>query len=111
MSVTGATRYGEGAGRVDRGGTGNEPARTVADGTTSRGTVTSGGGAEGLGSRTGSAARATGGRAGRGAVAPVAPVAPVEPAELAAWILESGLRVRFQTQLHKAIWGPDRRGV
>lgn len=35
----------------------------------------------------------------------------VEPAELAAWILESGLRVRFQTQLHKAIWGPDRRGV
>ena len=30
---------------------------------------------------------------------------------LAATILESGLPVRFQTQLHKHIWGPDRKGV
>ena len=31
--------------------------------------------------------------------------------ELAARILDSGLPVRFQTQLHKHIWGPDRAGV
>jgi len=31
--------------------------------------------------------------------------------ELAAQILASGLPVRFQTQLHKHIWGPDRAGV
>ena len=31
--------------------------------------------------------------------------------ELAARILSSGLPVRFQTQLHKHIWGPDRAGV
>ena len=31
--------------------------------------------------------------------------------ELAAAVLESGLPVRFQTQLHKHIWGPDRAGV
>jgi len=31
--------------------------------------------------------------------------------ELADRILESGLPVRFQTQLHKHIWGPDRAGV
>ena len=31
--------------------------------------------------------------------------------ELAARILASGLPVRFQTQLHKHIWGPDRAGV
>ena len=30
---------------------------------------------------------------------------------LAASILASGLPVRFQTQLHKHIWGPDRAGV
>ncbi len=30
---------------------------------------------------------------------------------LAAWILEDRLPVRFQTQLHKHIWGPARRGV
>ncbi|RIX44018.1 MAG: 7-carboxy-7-deazaguanine synthase QueE [Rhodocyclales bacterium GT-UBC] len=29
----------------------------------------------------------------------------VEPAELAAWILEDGLDVRFQMQLHKLLWG------
>jgi 7-carboxy-7-deazaguanine synthase len=31
--------------------------------------------------------------------------------DFARWILESGLPVRMQTQLHKLIWGPDRMGV
>ncbi len=31
--------------------------------------------------------------------------------ELAAWILEDGLPVRLQPQLHKLIWGPDTPGV
>lgn len=31
--------------------------------------------------------------------------------ELATWILEDGLPVRLQTQLHKHIWEPTRRGV
>lgn len=35
----------------------------------------------------------------------------VEPAELASWILETGLPLRLQLQLHKFIWEPDRRGV
>jgi 7-carboxy-7-deazaguanine synthase len=35
----------------------------------------------------------------------------VELESLAAWILESRLPVRFQTQLHKLIWGADRKGV
>lgn len=39
---------------------------------------------------------------------PVADVLP--PAELAAWILEAGLPVRMQLQLHKQIWG-DVQGV
>jgi 7-carboxy-7-deazaguanine synthase len=30
---------------------------------------------------------------------------------LAGWILEDALPVRFQTQLHKLIWGPERKGV
>lgn len=30
---------------------------------------------------------------------------------LAGWILEDALPVRFQVQLHKLIWGPDRTGV
>jgi 7-carboxy-7-deazaguanine synthase len=30
---------------------------------------------------------------------------------LAEWILEDRLPVRLQTQLHKEIWGPARRGV
>ena len=34
-----------------------------------------------------------------------------EMEELAASILASRLPVRFQTQLHKHIWGPDRAGV
>ena len=35
----------------------------------------------------------------------------VDLAALARWILESGLVVRFQMQLHKLIWGSERRGV
>jgi len=30
---------------------------------------------------------------------------------MAGWVLESGLPVRFQTQLHKLIWGAERHGV
>ena len=42
----------------------------------------------------------------------VSPVWGLEGLEdLAARILASGLPVRFQTQLHKHIWGPDRAGV
>lgn len=33
------------------------------------------------------------------------------PEKLAGWILEDALDVRFQLQLHKFVWGPDRRGV
>ncbi len=33
------------------------------------------------------------------------------PVDLAEWILASGLPVRFQLQLHKLIWHPERRGV
>ncbi|MGD2044664.1 MAG: radical SAM protein [Gemmatimonadota bacterium] len=29
----------------------------------------------------------------------------------AGWILEDGLPVRFQLQLHKLVWGPERQGV
>jgi 7-carboxy-7-deazaguanine synthase len=32
-------------------------------------------------------------------------------AELAAWLLESGLNVRMQLQMHKYIWDPKARGV
>jgi 7-carboxy-7-deazaguanine synthase len=31
--------------------------------------------------------------------------------ELAKWIVQSGLKVRMQLQLHKYIWGPDVHGV
>lgn len=31
--------------------------------------------------------------------------------DLADWVLAAGLPVRFQMQLHKLIWGPDRQGV
>ena len=33
------------------------------------------------------------------------------PDTLAKWILEDGLDVRLQIQLHKVIWGQDKRGV
>ncbi len=35
----------------------------------------------------------------------------LENEQLARWILESGLQVRMQLQMHKYIWPPDRRGV
>ena len=35
----------------------------------------------------------------------------IEPRQLAEWILEDGLSVRFQVQLHKLVWGPDVKGV
>ena len=35
----------------------------------------------------------------------------IEPADIARWILEDKLPVRFQLQMHKHIWEPDRRGV
>ena len=35
----------------------------------------------------------------------------IEPQELVKWILSDGLKVRFQLQLHKFIWGPDQKGV
>src|SRR5215210_5493458 len=31
--------------------------------------------------------------------------------DLAGWIIESGLNVRMQLQLHKYIWGPDRKST
>ena len=35
----------------------------------------------------------------------------IEPVELVNWILEDGLDVRFQLQMHKFIWEPNARGV
>ncbi len=35
----------------------------------------------------------------------------VEPVELVDWILQDGLDVRFQLQLHKIVWPPEQRGV
>ncbi len=35
----------------------------------------------------------------------------VTPTELATWVLETGLPLRFQLQLHKQLWDPDQRGV
>jgi 7-carboxy-7-deazaguanine synthase len=35
----------------------------------------------------------------------------VSPQEAAAWILASGLPLRLNCQLHKYIWGPEKRGV
>jgi 7-carboxy-7-deazaguanine synthase len=37
--------------------------------------------------------------------------AGLAPRELAEWILQDGLDVRFQMQLHKFIWDPQTRGV
>jgi 7-carboxy-7-deazaguanine synthase len=35
----------------------------------------------------------------------------LRPIDLVGWLLESGLQVRMQLQLHKYIWAPDARGV
>ena len=37
--------------------------------------------------------------------------AKMPPRRLADWIIKDNLKVRFQLQLHKYIWGPDQRGV
>ncbi len=42
-------------------------------------------------------------------IAPVFGV--VSPKDVAQWILESGLPLRLNVQLHKYIWGPEARGV
>ncbi|HEV8130889.1 MAG TPA: radical SAM protein [Acidobacteriota bacterium] len=41
----------------------------------------------------------------------ISPVYGSDLSQVAAWILEDNLKVRFQIQLHKWIWGPDARGV
>jgi 7-carboxy-7-deazaguanine synthase len=35
----------------------------------------------------------------------------LNPRELAEWVLQDGLQVRLQVQLHKILWGNDVRGV
>lgn len=35
----------------------------------------------------------------------------IDPRELADWVLEDGLSVRLQVQLHKILWGSETRGV
>ena len=35
----------------------------------------------------------------------------IEPRRIVEWIIEDGLNVRFQLQLHKYIWPPNQRGV
>ena len=35
----------------------------------------------------------------------------MDPSILVEWILESGLDIRFQIQMHKVIWDPEARGV
>lgn len=35
----------------------------------------------------------------------------IDPQELARWVLEDGLQVRVQIQLHKVIWGAEAQGV
>jgi 7-carboxy-7-deazaguanine synthase len=42
----------------------------------------------------------------------MSPVVPRnQEVELAEWLLDSGLEVRMQLQLHKYIWPPDTKGV
>ena len=35
----------------------------------------------------------------------------IDPREIVGWILEDGLPVRFQLQMHKFIWDPETKGV
>ncbi|MEZ5317740.1 MAG: radical SAM protein [Vicinamibacterales bacterium] len=52
------------------------------------------------------------GLGGRVAAVLFSPVHGVlDPADLARWILETGVPARLQLQLHKTIWGAERRGV
>ena len=41
----------------------------------------------------------------------VLPHGALDPQDLVAWVLEDGLRVRVNLQLHKYIWGADATGV
>jgi 7-carboxy-7-deazaguanine synthase len=34
-----------------------------------------------------------------------------DPQQLVEWILDDGLDVRFQLQMHKFVWPPDTKGV
>ena len=48
----------------------------------------------------------------KGVVVGFSPVfGEIEPALLAEWMLEDRLDARFNLQLHKVLWNPDRRGV
>ena len=35
----------------------------------------------------------------------------IEPRDVVQWMLDDGLRARFQMQMHKVIWPPNTRGV
>ena len=35
----------------------------------------------------------------------------VEPKKIVDWIIEDDLNVRFQLQIHKFIWEPEKKGV
>jgi 7-carboxy-7-deazaguanine synthase len=35
----------------------------------------------------------------------------IDPREIVEWLLEDGLNVRFQLQMHKFIWSPEAKGV
>jgi 7-carboxy-7-deazaguanine synthase len=35
----------------------------------------------------------------------------IEPRQIVDWMLEDGLRARFQLQLHKFVWAPETKGV
>ena len=37
--------------------------------------------------------------------------AKIQPRQVVGWMLEDGLPMRFQLQMHKYIWDPDARGV
>ncbi len=49
--------------------------------------------------------------AGRAKVLMGAVFGRVDPTDLAAWVLDAGLPIRLQVQLHKILWAPDARGV
>lgn len=51
------------------------------------------------------------GLAERGPVLMSAVFGRVDPTDLAGWILETGLPIRLQVQLHKILWDPKARGV
>ena len=49
---------------------------------------------------------------GKNAVVHFSPVwGRIDPADLAAWILKEEIQVRLALQLHKIIWGTEKRGV